>query len=140
MLNERVLFAVAIWGVSIFLATATFATIFPTVFEGALLTLNTVVSFLLFGIGVLTFIYALVIAANRSRHELLDIAGIFWLTSAPKRTAWRYRSLLLIIICLAFATGGIRLYTAVAFGLLTPMFVLGIMGVWGAKWGEYKKR
>ena len=34
----------------------------------------------------------------------------------------------------------IRPYTEVAFGILAPMFGLGLMGLWGARYGEFPPR
>lgn len=136
MLEQRFLWMATIWGAAIFSATS----ILATIWSGAFLTINIVVSLSLFAIGFLAFLYAMYVSAIRSRHELLDIAGIFFLTSMPKGTAWRFRGLLMWVVCLAFITSGIRLYTSLAFGLLTPLFVLGIMGILGAKWGTYRER
>jgi hypothetical protein len=33
-----------------------------------------------------------------------------------------------------------RPYTEVAFGILAPMFGLGLMGVWGGRYGDFPER
>ena len=38
------------------------------------------------------------------------------------------------------AAASIRPYTEVAFGILAPMFGLGLMGVWGGRYGEFPPR
>jgi hypothetical protein len=40
----------------------------------------------------------------------------------------------------AFATAGARPFSALAFGILVPMFGLGLSGRWGARYGHFDPR
>ena len=41
---------------------------------------------------------------------------------------------------MAVATAAARPFTPLAFGVLAPMFGLGVMGLWGAKFGTFPPR
>ncbi len=127
----------AAWlGIGVFAAVSIPAAALPD----TLGVLNAVVSLVLFGIGCIGFIWAFFISAARSRTEQLHIAGIYFLSkSAPPYLAWYFRFQLIIICVIAFTTAGIRPFTALAFGILTPVYIMGVMGLWGAKWGSFDK-
>ena len=113
----------------------------PTViWPDTLGTANAIASLILFGLGCAGFVYSFLISANRSRTEILSVVGIYFLSkSAPRYITWYFRFQLLLICCIAFTTAGIRPFSALAFGILTPVYVLGLMGLWGAKWGSFDK-
>lgn len=123
----------SVWGVLLF----TLGSVLSTIWLESLKIPYMAVSFLLFALGFMAFVYALYLAAERSRSETLHISGIFWLTTSPKALAWKFRILLIFMCGVAIAINLIKLYTFLAFGILAPIFVLGLMGIWGAKWGKY---
>lgn len=84
-----------------------------------------------FGIGFLR-------AVGRSRTETVDLAGLFYLTgSAPTRP----RRLLL---GLWFTQIGVAAASVVAvqppFGVMAPVWGIGMLTVWGARYGTFAQR
>jgi hypothetical protein len=96
---------------------------------------------ILFALGVLAFVRTLLSAAQRSRTEELSVAGIWFLAgSAPKDIrVWLLGSLGAQLV-LAFTAASLRPYTAVAFGVLVPMFGLGLTGLWAVRSGTFPPR
>jgi hypothetical protein len=107
------------------------------------------VSMFLFGIGVATTLWAYTRALDRSRVEEVGVANLYLLTgdTAPK-VVGRTMSTALAVQVLA-ALGGAWIgvvgldkgqLNALAFGVLVPMFGIGMNGVWAAKHGSYGPR
>jgi hypothetical protein len=100
-----------------------------------------VVSVVLFALGTAAFLAAYLTAIGRSRYDAIGMGGLFFLAgSAPAAVR---RTMLLSFaaeIVVAFVTASVRIYTPVAFGLLVPMYGLGVMGLWGARFGEFPPR
>ena len=86
----------------------------------------------LFGAGFLR-------AARRSREEVLTVAGTFFLLDG---VAANTRRVLLgqvgVQVGLALAAAGLRRYAA--FAILAPVFGVGLMAWWGARWGLFPPR
>jgi hypothetical protein len=107
------------------------------------------VSMVLFAIGVTTTLWAYTRALDRSRVEEVGVANLYLLTgdTAPKAVG-RTMSLALVVQVLA-AIGGAWIgvagldkgqLNALAFGVLVPMFGIGMNGVWAARHGSYGPR
>lgn len=118
----------------------TVAAVVGTIWIDAVL-LTVVVSLVLFAIGTVAFLAAYLAAIGRSRYDAIGMGGLFFLAgSAPQAIR---RSMLLsfgLEIVVAFVTASLRIYTPVAFGLLVPMYGLGLMGLWGARFGDFPPR
>jgi len=107
------------------------------------------VSMALFAIGVATTLWAYTRALDRSRVEEVGVANLYLLTgdTAPKPVC-RAMSLALtvqIVAALAGAWIGVAgleegQLNALAFGVLVPMFGVGMNGVWAASHGSYGPR
>jgi K+-sensing histidine kinase KdpD len=125
-------------GTGVFVAVATLATILPDEVARA----AAVVDVVLFGVGVVAFLGAYAIAVSRSRTDAVSVAGVYFLADdvAPRPTRIRFRLALAIQVVVAIVTASVRPYTSVAFGVLVPMFGLGLMGLWGAKHGRFAPR
>lgn len=125
-------------GTGAFLAVAAIATAFP---DGAARP-AAVVDVVLFVAGIVAFVAAYVRAVGRSRTEELSIAGLFFLAggSAPRQVRFRFMAALAVQVVVALVTASIRPYTSVAFGVLVPMFGLGLAGLWGARHGTFPPR
>jgi hypothetical protein len=96
----------------------------------------------LFVIGTGAMLWAYGLGVSRSRTELISIPGLFILAGdvAPRSTR---RALLVatgIEIVAVVAAASIRPYSEVAFGILAPMFGLGLMGLWGGRCGRFPPR
>lgn len=124
-------------GTGVFAAVATIATVFPD--EAA--RPAAVVDGVLFAIGVVASLWAYAVAVGRSRTDAIGIAGLFFLSgSAPTQVRRRLLGAFAVQVVIAVVTASIRPYTSVAFGILVPMFGLGLAGLWGAKHGTFPAR
>jgi hypothetical protein len=117
--------------------------------ERAAQVLIAVVSMVLFAIGVFASLWAYVAALERSRKEEIGVANLFLLTgpAAPKPVKRLMAGLLLAQVLLALAgaivgasglTG--KQVNALAFGVLVPMFGIGMNGVWAVRHGTFGPR
>lgn len=99
-----------------------------------------VIALALFVGGSAAFVAALVRAAARSRHEELTMAGVFFLTGAPKAVRRLILGSLGVEVVAAFVTAGLRPNSSLAFGILAPVWGQGLAGLWGARHGSFPPR
>ena len=100
-----------------------------------------VVDLLLFAAGCVAFVAALLKAADRSRTEAVTLGGVFWLSgTAPAEARRPLLGALAVEIVVALATAGVRPFTGLAFGVLVPVYGLGLAGLWGARHGTFAAR
>jgi hypothetical protein len=134
-------------GTAVFLATLGVA--IPLRDERFAQVLIGVVSGVLFAIGIATSLWAYTSALERSRTEEVGVANLFLLTGAPAPTeVKRAMTLALVVQVVAAFAGAIVGVTgleqgdlnALAFGVLVPMFGIGMNGVWAARYGSYGPR
>jgi len=108
-----------------------------------------VVSMVLFATGAAAALWAYVAALDRSRTDEIGVANLYLLTgrTAPT-TVKRLMSALLalqVVVSLGAATIGATglsgsQVNALAFGILVPMFGIGMNGVWAVRHGRYGPR
>jgi hypothetical protein len=107
------------------------------------------VSMLLFAVGVATTLWAYTRALDRSRMEEVGVANLYLLTgdTAPKQIKRVMSSALAVQIVAAIAGAWIGVVgldkgdlNALAFGVLVPMFGIGINGIWASRHGSYGPR
>jgi len=107
-----------------------------------------VVTVALFVIGLVAFAVAYLLAVARSREDLIGMGGLFFLSgTAPKRVQ---RHLVgsfgaQIVIATVMSSIGLAAVSSdatnpQAFGFLTPLFGLGLAGLWGARFGVFAPR
>lgn len=100
-----------------------------------------IVALVLFAVGTVAMLVAIVIAANRSREDLIGIGGLFFGAGSIEKPV---RKLLLgslaVQVILGFVFASLRPFTASAFGTLVPVVGLGLSGVYCAKHGLFHKR
>lgn len=126
----------AVWGTVAFLV----ASVVAVANEGAA-AFVAVFDLVLFALGLLAFVRTLLVAAQRSRTEELSVAGIWFLAgSAPKPIRLWLMACLAVEIVVALVAASLRPYTAVAFGVLVPMFGLGLSGLWAVRSGTFPPR
>jgi hypothetical protein len=107
------------------------------------------VSLVLFAVGVAVGLWAYTSALERSRTEEVGVANLFLLTgpTAP-RAVKRLMTLALVaqvVIALVGASVGASglqqgELNALAFGVLVPMFGIGMNGLWAARYGSFGPR
>jgi hypothetical protein len=112
-----------------------------TVTDGPLRSVAVLVALVLFAIGCVVFLMAYAEALQRSRYDEIGIGGLYFLAgTAPVAIRRSFRLALLLQVVVAVVTASIRLYSSLAFGLLVPMLGLGLMGLWGARYGTFGPR
>jgi len=119
-------------------ATSVAAAALPATFG----VVHTGVSLLLFTVGTGALLWAYALGVSRSRSDLIGIAGLFFLAgeTAPAATRRHLRVAVVVQVVVVVAAAAIRPFSEVAFGILAPMFGLGLMGVWGGRHGEFPPR
>lgn len=108
-----------------------------------------VVSLVLFAVGVGASIWAYAVALDRSRTDEIGVANLYLLTgsTAPPSTKRTCSVLLAAQVVVSFAGAVAGLATldgtdtnTLAFGVLVPMFGIGVNGVWAARYGSFGPR
>lgn len=132
-------------GTAVFAASATWAAV---VFDGVAQVQGVAVALGLFGIGIVAFLWGYWTAVQRSRTDELSVAELYFLTGeATPRTVKVPMNLALAAQCVVgLATALARPNTdgrpgsTLAFGVLVPMFGLGLNGLWAARHGRFGPR
>lgn len=108
-----------------------------------------VVSIALFAVGVATSLWAYVSALERSRVEEVGVANLFLLTGTTasrsvKRAMGAALAVQVVAALVGASVGAAGLegdeVNALAFGVLVPMFGIGMNGMWAARYGSYGPR
>ncbi len=123
---------------AVFVVTSLLATLSPDGFG----LVHKVVCSSLFVVGCAAFLWGYGLAVARSRTETLSIAGLYFLAggSAPPLVRRRMMGALVAQVVVALVTAAIRPLTDVAFGVLVPLFGLGMAGLWGGRHGLFEPR
>jgi hypothetical protein len=100
------------------------------------------VSCVLFTVGTGGLLWAYALGVSRSRVDAVSIAGLFFLAgdAAPADVRRPFRVALAVEVVAVVAAALIRPYTEVAFGVLAPVFAMGLMGAWGGRYGRFPLR
>jgi hypothetical protein len=103
---------------------------------------HAVLSCELFAIGTGGLLWGYALGVSRSRVDLVSISGLFFLggDTAPAQVRRPFRVALAVEIVAVVAAASVRPYTEVAFGVLAPMFAMGLMATWGGRHGEFPER
>lgn len=108
-----------------------------------------VVSMVLFAIGAFTGLAAYVRALERSRIDEIGVANLFLLTGttapSPVKRSMTLALVVQTVVGLAGAiVGAIGLrgseVNSLAFGILVPMFGIGLNGIWAVRHGRFPPR
>lgn len=129
---------VAGWlGTAIFVVTAVLSAA-----TSSMRIVGVVTALVLFAAGIYAFVLSYARAVNRSRVEEISVAGLYFLAGgcAPKVVRVHLWGALTVQVVAGFATASVRPFTAVAFGILVPMYGLGMAGLWAATHGTFPKR
>jgi hypothetical protein len=125
-------------GTGALVVTSTAAAIAP----GAAGVVHAVLSVALFLTGTVALLWAYATGIGRSRTELVDIPGLFWLSGpvAPPATRRTFLAALAIQVVAVLVAALVRPFTEVAFGILAPMYGLGLMALWAGRHGTFPPR
>jgi len=129
---------VAFLGTGALVATSVAAAAAPDAFG----IVHAALSVLLFAVGTGAMLWAYALGVSRSRTDLISIPGLFFLAGdvAPRATRRALRIATVVEVVAVVAAASIRPYSEVAFGILAPMFGLGLMGMWGGRYGDFPPR
>jgi hypothetical protein len=126
----------AVWGTAVFVVTSALAVAVRSTEVVAF-----VVAAVLFVAGTGVFLGALVAAAGRSREHEISIGGLFFLQgSAPTPVRRRLLGAFAVEVAVGLAAAAARPFTSLAFGVLVPMYGLGLTGLWAARYGTFGPR
>ncbi len=125
-------------GTGALVATSAAAAAAPDTFE----LVHARLSVVLFGVGTAALLWAYALGVSRSRVDLVTVPGLFFLAGdvAPPTTRRALRVATIVEVVAVVTAASIRPFTEVAFGILAPMFGLGLMGMWGGRYGEFPDR
>lgn len=137
-------------GTVLFVVSAALAAV---VFEGTAKTQGVVVALALFGLGVVFFLMGYWKAVQRSRHDVMSVTELYFLVgpAIDRGTARVMNALLAVQVVVAVATALARGSTpaaggtstpgsTLAFGVLVPVFGLGLNGLWSSSYGRFPSR
>jgi len=108
-----------------------------------------VVSIVLFAVGVGASLWAYAAALDRSRVQEIGVANLYLLTGrtapGPIKRSMLVSLTVQVLASFGAATVGVvgledSQLNALAFGVLVPMFGIGMNGVWAARYGAYGPR
>ena len=133
------------------IGTAVFAVsaiVSAVVFTNPVRVAAVVVALVLFAIGIFGFIWSYITAVQRSRSDNIAVAQLYFLASGstPRRVKRLMLGALAVQIVVAVATAVARSTTegrsgsTLAFGILVPMFGLGVNGLWCSRHGSFSAR
>jgi hypothetical protein len=89
-------------------------------------------------LGSLAFLRTIFLAAERSRYETLSVAGLWLLSgSAPMAVRRLLLGALAVQVVTALVGASVRPFTPLAFGVLAPVYGLGLCGLWAAIAGAF---
>jgi hypothetical protein len=126
----------ALWGTAVFVVTSVLA---AAVKQAELVAL--IVSLVLFAAGIVVFLWALLVAAGRSREHEMTMAGLFFLQgSAPPDVRRKLLGAFAAQVVVGLGVAIARPFTSLAFGLLVPVYGLALVGLWGARHGQFPPR
>ena len=125
------------WGTLVFVLVELAATASPD----ALGAVVTILDFALFGLGSAAFFWAYAIAVSRSRDDEISVLGLYLVQGcAPSEIRRALLVPLVVQTVVAVGAAAVRVYSPLAFGVLVPMFGLGLAGLWAARHGEFPPR
>jgi len=137
-------------GTVLFVGSALLATI---VFDGFARTQGVAVSLAMFAVGVVVFLLGYWRAVQRSRHDSMSVTELYFLVGPhiDRKVSRLMNSLLGVQVLVAVATALIRSSTpasdgsqtpgsTLAFGILVPVFGLGLNGLWASTHGRFPPR
>ena len=132
-------------GTGLFVVSAVVA---AAVFTSPTRIVGVVVALGLFAIGVFTFLWGYWNAVQRSRTDDIAVAQLYFLAggSTPRGVKRIMNSALAVQVVTSLATAIARPTTegksgsTLAFGILVPMFGLGLNGLWCAGHGSFSAR
>lgn len=103
---------------------------------------HAILSGLLFAVGSGAMLWGYALGVSRSRTLVVTLPGLFFLAggSAPPDVRRRFQLALAVEVVVVVVAALIRPDTEMAFGVLAPVFGLGLMAMWGGRFGSFAAR
>lgn len=118
-----------------------FTGLLAAIFEGMFTGIYVAIAALEFVVGTVVFGLAFLRAVDRSRTQLIGVGGLYFASgTAPARVQLICMLSLTAQVAISMAVAWVHLYTALAFGVLAPMWALGLTGLWVAAYGTFPER
>ena len=122
-------------------ATVVFAVVslLEAVLPEPLVVLSVPLDLVLFAVGCAAFLWAYAVAVGRSRYEALTMGGVFFPGTdvVPARAVRVLRLCLLVQVVVAVVAASVRPFSPAAFAVLVPMLGVGLMALYGARYGRF---
>jgi hypothetical protein len=100
-----------------------------------------VVAGVMFVLGCLAYLLGYAQAVRRSRQEVITMAGLaFLVDAAPAGVQRRLIGSTVAEVVVVVAAAAARPFTTLAFGILAPVFGLGLQCLWAARHGRFPAR
>lgn len=91
--------------------------------------------------GCVTFAWGFVVAVERSRTDAIELSSLFFLKeSAPASVRRTLLGLVSVQVVVALVTASVRPFTSLAFGVLAPMWGLGVITLWSGRHGAFPSK
>ena len=143
--SSSLILRVNVVGTALFVLSSVAA---AAIFTTPIRLVGVVVALVLFAIGVFAFLWSYWTAVQRSRDDDIAVTQLYFL-SGPATPAYVKRVMngaLIVQTVASLATAIARTSTdgrpgsTLAFGILVPMFGLGLNGLWCAQYGTFSPR
>ena len=106
----------------------------------ALLAISVAVSLALFLAGAGIYLWGFLHAVGRSREDEIDLAGLFLLADAPRSIRRPLAYVFVVEVVVAVGAALAHPFSALAFGILAPLFGGSLACWWAAQHGEFPPR
>ena len=137
-MTDDLIVRASVYGTAAFTGVAVVAAVTEA---GPLVVASVVVDLALFAAGCVAFVVTLLRAADRSRREAVTLPGLWWLSgSAPAAVRRALLASFGVEVVVALVTASVRPFTGLAFGVLVPVYGLGLAGWWAARMGTFPPR
>jgi len=88
--------------------------------------------------GCIAFAWGFLVAVQRSRTEAIELSSLFFLKeSAPAGVRRALLGLIAVQVVAAIVTASVRPFTSLAFGVIAPVWGLGLITLWSGKHGTF---
>jgi hypothetical protein len=105
-----------------------------------LLVVSVALALTLFVVGIVGYVVGFLQAVGRSRAEEVDLAGLFLLADAPRTIRRVLASAFAVQVVVALGAAAVRPFSALAFGILVPLFGGAAACRWSARYGDFPPR
>jgi len=124
-------------GTGVFAVVSLGALVAPDAFLAPL----AVLSLGLCAVGFVAFAWAYLIAVGRSRTDAIGMGGLYFLAGcAPQAVRVRMLAAFAAQVVLGIVVASVHPFTEAAFAVLTPLYGMGLAGLWAARHGAFPPR